>query len=273
MSSSVVVIARALSASERARGRARGGNAKVVIFVRHAEGTHNVTGYNDEKNADARLTARGVAQCEGLAMLSLASARDGAEVLVVTSSMTRCAQTARLGFPHLARRHSGVKWIAREEVRETVNYWCDRRRAIGELSREFNEDEANEAIDFSSCPAEDEIWAKYEAMCGPPEAWVKHRESGDLCAVANRARAFFAWLETRPEEVVVVSSHSAFLRAMFSYGHPEGVRGAPEQIFSDVKDTALGVPVVNYVGDGTFERAMRADFENCEHRACVIEFA
>ena len=157
-------------------------------------------------------------------------------------------------------------------MRETVNYWCDRRRALDDLRGEI---QGGDVVDFGACSTEDEIWNKYEAICGPPEAWTKHRESCDLYSVANRARAFFAWLETRPEERVVVSSHSAFLRALFSYGHRDGVRGAPEQLFCDVKDTALGVPVVTYENDDddrSFERSMRADYANCEHRTCVVDF-
>ena len=241
-------------------------SVKVVTFVRHAEGWHNVGAYNDALNFDAKLTPRGEAQCE-----ALATERVGAGArLVVTSSMTRCVQTAVLSFPHLLRSPT-TTWIAREDVRETVNYWCDRRRALYDLRGEFQ----GVDVDFGACSTEDEIWNKYEAICGPPEAWTKHRESCDLYSVANRARAFFTWLETRPEERVVVSSHSAFLRALFSYGHRDGVRGAPEQLFCDVKDTALGVPVVTYENDDddrSFERSMRADYANCEHRTCVVDF-
>lgn len=246
-------------------------SVKLVTFVRHAEGWHNVGAYNDALNFDAKLTPRGEAQCEALAMERVGA---GAR-LVVTSSMTRCVQTAALSFPHLLpARSPTTTWIAREDVRETVNYWCDRRRALDELNF-WGEIQGGDVVDFGACSTEDEIWNKYEAICGPPEAWTKHRESCDLYSVANRARAFFAWLETRPEERVVVSSHSAFLRALFSYGHRDGVRGAPEQLFCDVKDTALGVPVVTYENDDddrSFERSMRADYANCEHRTCVVDF-
>ena len=247
-------------------------SVKLVTFVRHAEGWHNVGAYNDALNFDAKLTPRGEAQCEALAMERVGA---GAR-LVVTSSMTRCVQTAALSFPHLLPvRSPTTTWIAREDVRETVNYWCDRRRPAVGCTPWWGEIQGGDVVDFGACSTEDEIWNKYEAICGPPEAWTKHRESCDLYSVANRARAFFAWLETRPEERVVVSSHSAFLRALFSYGHRDGVRGAPEQLFCDVKDTALGVPVVTYENDDddrSFERSMRADYANCEHRTCVVDF-
>ena len=160
--------------------------------------------------------------------------------------------------------------MANEDLRETANYWCDRRRETEELTREFGD-----VVDFSRCPASDDLWARYEAIAGPPDRWTKHRESCDLYYAAERTRSFFEWLATRPEENVVVSTHSALLRCLFSYGHPGGVRGAPEQIFDSggVKDTSKGVPVVNYCGDAAFEAKMRADFDNCETRTCVVDLS
>ena len=253
-----------------------GTTTKRVTFVRHAEGYHNLrsaltfdTTYNSSINFDARLTPRGEAQCAALA----ATEAGRGCALVATSPMTRCAQTSLLAFPELvarAREHDGVSFVANENLRETANYWCDRRRETEELAREFGD-----VVDFSECPAEDELWARYEAIAGPPDQWTKHRESCDLYHVAERTRSFFEWLATRPEENVVVSTHSALLRCLFSYGHPGGVRAAPEQIFDSggVTDTSKGVPVVNYRGDAAFEAKMRADFDNCETRTCVVDLS
>ena len=250
--------------------RARPG-CKLITFVRHAEGFHNLrdavtfdSTYNSALNFDARLTARGEAQCAALAASGV-----GVDVeLVATSPMTRCVQTALTAFPNALER--GVPFVANEDLRETVNYWCDRRRSTEELVSEFGD-----RVDFSACPPTDELWARYEAIAGPPDAWTKHRESCDLYAVANRMRSFLRWLEQRPERRVVVSTHSATLRCLFSYGHPGGVRGAPEQIFDSggVLDTSKGAPVIDYGGDAEFEALMRADFANCECRDVVIDFS
>ena len=250
--------------------------AKRVTFVRHAEGYHNLRSaltfdatYNSSINFDARLTPRGEGQCATLATNG-EEWRDVA--LVATSPMTRCVQTSLLAFPELATRarRGEAAFVANEDLRETANYWCDRRRETEELTREFGD-----VVDFSRCPARDDLWARYEAIAGPPDRWTKHRESCDLYYVAERTRSFFEWLATRPEENIVVSTHSALLRCLFSYGHPGGVRGAPEQIFDSggVKDTSKGVPVVNYCGDAAFEAKMRADFDNCETRTCVVDLS
>ena len=117
-----------------------------------------------------------------------------------------------------------VAFVANEDLRETANYWCDRRRETEELTREFGD-----VVDFSRCPASDDLWARYEAIAGPPDRWTKHRESCDLYYVAERTRSFFEWLATRPEENVVVSTHSALLRCLFSYGHPGGYARRPNR--------------------------------------------
>ncbi|CAL53352.1 Histidine phosphatase superfamily, clade-1 [Ostreococcus tauri] len=266
-------IARGCARARRDDGRGWSSTSeKRVTFVRHAEGFHNLRDavtfdvtYNSAINFDARLTPRGEKQCADVA----ASGACGGAELVVTSPMTRCAQTSLLCFPYLVARED-VPFVANEDVRETVNYWCDRRRATEELEREFGS-----RIDFSRCPATDELWEKYERLAGPPDQWTKHRESCDLYSVANRLRAFLTWLAARPERDVVVCSHSATLRCLFSYGHPGGVRGAPEQIFDTggVPDTAQGMPVIVYDDDVEFERSMRADFENAEYRTCVVDFS
>jgi hypothetical protein len=74
----------------------------TLHFLRHAEGTHNVSReYNDPKHKDARLTDFGIQQCEKLAKaqpLLFESKSSKKKMTVATSPMTRCVQTARLCF-------------------------------------------------------------------------------------------------------------------------------------------------------------------------------
>ena len=270
---------------------AQGKDVRVVHMVRHAQGTHNVdqngVTLRDPANHDARLTPFGEQQCDAL---SLALRRDGrvaGATLVVTSPLTRCVQTALLCFK--GRVADDARFVAHESVRETVNFACDARRSADALADEF----AAAGVDFSLLvdpPRADEtsdarssyeysadpLWRKYESVVGNARAWDDHRESGDLVSVADRARAFFAWLETRTEREVAVSSHSAFLRCLFSWGHAGGVRAAPEQTLCRVggafDEGDASTPVVAYGGDAAFEARMREDWDNCELRTFLVSY-
>ena len=270
---------------------------KVVMhFVRHAEGTHNVAkAYNDPAHKDARLTARGKEQCRRLAEEQplLKAAKEAATAgrghiiktkrrrrrrIIATSPMTRCIQTANLCFDKDA--HEITETIAFEELRETVNYQCDIRRKTSELKKEFDG-----TTDFGRLEKdeEDPLWRYWIERCGSEEEHTTHRESAALHKCADRARKFFEWVENRAlvegheEEEIIVSSHSAFLRCVFNYGHTqekfEYHMGGSEQVFDDREDKTNNVKIVQYLpedGDA-FEEYMRRDYENCELRSAVLE--
>jgi broad specificity phosphatase PhoE len=242
----------------------------TIHMIRHAEGTHNVArAYRDPSNLDARLTARGEEQCAQLAANCSAQQEmlDGIE-LVVTSPLTRCVQTALLSLPMLASGQH-VKFLAHEGVRETVNYVCDQRRLISQISAEFPR------VDFSLMSHDhDDVWQHYEARLGTPAEYDGHRESAELCAVAERGRGFLTWLNSQPQRTVIVSSHSAFLRCFFSFGQSRGVPSMPAQTLDRrERHEARDVPVVRYCGDDSaFEGMMRADYSNCELRSFLVVF-
>ena len=217
---------------------------------------------------DARLTPFGEQQCEALAAAS-ADVVAGA-TLVVTSPLTRCVQTALLSFPALASRPpAACPFLAHESVRETVNFACDRRRDISVVAAEFPR------VDFAHCPEErDGAWAEYEAALPPDHD--DHRESADLARVADRGRAFFAWLETRAETEVAVSSHSAFLRCLFSWGlegafAPRPSKRSPARCRARPSPPDAETPVAAY-DDDEFEAKMRRDWENCELRTFLVAY-
>lgn len=254
-------------------------HVKVLHIVRHAQGTHNVNkNYRDEINLDARLTELGRQQCEQLAQRVTDLPID----LIVTSPLTRCVQTALYSFPHavaMGKSTSGnpIPFVAHESIRETVNFKCDQRRAISEIASEFGD-----AVDFSICDIdEDYIWNEYETRLGPN--YDDHRESAELHVVAQRGRQFFQWLQGRPEQNVVVCTHSAFLRCLKSWGHPGGVPMQVPQRLTDAQQKhemeewdKLHPPVLHYRrGDekhDSFEQWMRSDYENAEMRSFVIAF-
>ena len=254
----------------------------TLHFLRHAEGTHNVSReYNDPKHKDARLTDFGIKQCEKLAKaqpLLLEKKSSKKKMTVATSPMTRCVQTARLCFDKESHMIT-EKYVALEELRETVNYQCDIRRTTSELKEEFGA-----SVDFSRLEndEEDPLWQYWIERCGSEEEHTMHRESASLYKCADRARKFFEWVVEKKdteeeEEEIIVSSHSAFLRCVFNYGHTqekfEYHMGGSEQVFDDREDKTNNVKVVQYLpedGDA-FEEYMRRDYENCELRSAVLE--
>jgi len=172
--------------------------------VRHAQGDHNVAGeqdytnYQSEQWFDAALTDLGKQQCDALASQHGVTA--SAELLVV-SPLTRTLQTATLSFPTLVGS-ARIPWLAHECVREQTGFHpCDRRRNISEVAALFPH------VDFALVK-DNEADPLYDACGGAREPDEK---------VADRSRAFFAWLATRPEKEVIVVTHSAFLRHTFAH--------------------------------------------------------
>ena len=108
-------------------------NQKILHFVRHAEGYHNVDARPiHERPVDARLTPTGEAQCASLARATV----DLRPQLVASSPLTRTLQTSWLAFgseaataPGSEREAASAPIVALESVRETVNYGCDACRA------------------------------------------------------------------------------------------------------------------------------------------------
>jgi broad specificity phosphatase PhoE len=266
--------------------QANGQYATVKRFhvVRHAEGTHNVNqAYKDIVNLDARLTGLGKEQCYQLAKtLEKAQAKldqscphyrlNQHTELIVTSPLTRCMETAMLSFPKLTSAIKSdpnkIPFVAHESIRETVNYASDRRRAISELEKDFQERICFREIEHDH----DEIWDSYLRRVGPPEEYGAHRESAELHKVADRARDFFRWVRTRPEKEIVVCTHSAFLRCFLNFGLPGGVPLLVSQILDGRENVDKEIPVVEYHGDLDFEKYMRGDYDNCELRSFVAAF-
>jgi broad specificity phosphatase PhoE len=171
-------------------------NTKIVHFVRHAEGYHNVAGrvdplfgYLREDLEDAVLTEVGIAQCKALYADS-ENRMQNAQLLVV-SPMNRTMQTATIGFAHLKGK---IPWIAIEDLRERTGlHPCDRRRSISDHRASFGH------VDFS-----------FVADDADPLFW-KYKLREPNAHVIQRARRFVEWLKERPEKEVIVVSHHGYL--------------------------------------------------------------
>ena len=174
-------------------------NSKVLHFVRHAQGVHNIDKHimRQPEGLDAQLTDEGRQQCGALAKRVCNLKPE----LVVTSPLTRTMQTTLLSFG--TQLQAGVPVVALESVRETVNFYCDARRSLSTIVSDLAPDFARvgATIDTSiGCPHDhDELWASYVERHGPPDTFTSHRETADLPSLAARARAAFAWLGARAE--------------------------------------------------------------------------
>lgn len=252
-------------------------NVKVVHWIRHAQGFHNVGNAQSRANLDARLTPLGENQCQGLASL-IRDAPEGSRYndvqlkteIIVTSPVTRCIQTAKFSLEpvleHNRNNNKGIPIIANESIRETVNFNCDRRRPIHEIAQDFPD------VDFSLVPTDhDAIWEYYEKLLGDDEEFTENRESAEIHTIADRTRQFFDWLCQRPETHVAVCCHATVSRCIFNFGQSSGKTPTDVPQALDPRDEKVDVPVVSY-GDEETEAYMREDFKNCELRSMVLAF-
>jgi broad specificity phosphatase PhoE len=193
------------------------------------------------------------------------SSRRSTNILVVTSTLTRCIQTALLAFPDLAATATNVPFVAHEGIRETVNYECDVRRSLSTLAKEFPRIDFQTAVGFptsissTSCEAttngndksdddnddddtDDPIWNAYRQRFGMD--YDGPCESAELHVVARRGYHFFQWLvqhynnnndNTTSKRItdVILCTHSAFLRCILSWNQ---VGGVPQQMAQTLDD-------------------------------------
>ena len=273
---------------------------KLIHFLRHAQGTHNVDGdYKSERNIDARLTRRGFEQCQEFATGATKTKNMMDVDCVLSSPLTRCLQTALYSLPHLLLGETvtnttttKIPFVAKEFWRETVNYNCDRRRTLSEIQAEFP------MVNFDNCNDEedddDALWKQYRTRVGPD--WDTHMESAELYKVADRARAALYDLDHRPEDKILVCTHSAFLRCLLNWGQEGGVPDRVPQTLDDRRRPGRHSPpsdedsfphppeediklleyaneqVIDHDGKPcSFETYMRRDFQNCEVRSfCLL---
>jgi hypothetical protein len=114
-----------------------------------------------------------------------------------------------------------------------VNYNCDRRRTISETDREFTGNGRN-IVDFSFIETDhDDLWATFQKRLGSADAYTSHRESAKLYRVAERGLHFPHWLSQRPESIVILCSHAAFLRCIWNYGQNSGIPRPMPQVLDE----------------------------------------
>ena len=142
-------------------------HTKLVHFIRHAEGEHNVAGEANYINylkmdyQDAQLSSLGVEQCTSLSRKidKKFPLLDEEVNLLVVSPLLRTLQTASFVFPHLIKK---VDWIALDCIREQTGlHPCDQRKDISFRSKSYP------SIDFSQIVEDsDQLYNKYTITRG-----------------------------------------------------------------------------------------------------------
>lgn len=199
-----------------------GSIVKHVHFVRHGQGFHNLMAdlakqegrvwencTNTPENpyvmpeiTDSPLTAKGRQQAALIQPLVAAMTEAEKPQLVVLSPNCRALQTGIIAFRELIGGDNdntkSVPFLAHEMVREETGvHVCDKRRPTSEQASEFP------MVDFSLLEHEEDVYFQND----------RRETKTELC---ERIYKFLEWLETREETVVGVTSHSAWLLAIFN---------------------------------------------------------
>mmetsp|Transcript_18787 Transcript_18787/g.28150 ORF Transcript_18787/g.28150 Transcript_18787/m.28150 type:complete len:238 (+) Transcript_18787:391-1104(+) len=182
-----------LGTSEADEALSRGGNVKVVHFVRHGQGEHNVRNKLASKVVncgnmdifDARLTSQGEAEAAALQGITKSLSPD----VIFVSPLRRTLQTATLGFKYVS-----APMIAVESLREVYGCTAERRRPISISSSEFPR------VDFSGVEDSDPYGT---ALLETPSHLVE------------RELDFLEFLKTREEKNIGVVTHSLWLLSLF----------------------------------------------------------
>ena len=171
---------------------------------------------------DPLLTSLGHQQCQDLAEhLQQGSLAKQVELIVV-SPMRRTLETAAGALGWLMDR--GVPALCRGEWQENSAKPCDTGSPISEVKAQFPQ------FDFSQV---DSIWPRKIDQYAFTEN-----------AVGKRGQTCRAWLKHRPEKVIAVVSHSAFLRTGVT---PQRFANADYRVYDFAAD-----------GDALVERSLTA---------------
>ncbi|EMR80816.1 putative phosphoglycerate mutase protein [Botrytis cinerea BcDW1] len=170
----------------------------TIILIRHAQALHNVSNkaHNYELH-DPALTGLGFGtQCDELAShleneVPLAREID----LIVVSPMRRTLQTAQQVLGWLMK--GGVPVILRPEWQESSNKPCDTGTPIEIMEKEW--------------PQFD--WSAVDPLFPAKSGLYEYSKD----ALTRRGVAARKWLQQRPEKVIAVVSHAAFLRTCVSF--------------------------------------------------------
>ncbi|EMR65216.1 putative phosphoglycerate mutase protein [Eutypa lata UCREL1] len=165
----------------------------TLILVRHAQALHNET--QDYSIHDPDLTELGQNQCVDLRKSLMENPLTQEAGLIVVSPMRRTIQTALRSVDWLLEK--GIPIQADASWQENSAKPCDTGSSIAALTKEFD------SIDFTS--ALDPVYPDKTSPAGAAYHYTRK-------ALLARGQAALQRLYQRPEKVIIVVSHSGFLR-------------------------------------------------------------
>lgn len=195
---------------------------KTIYLVRHGQSTHNAhaleplgASRNDIRYIDAPLTEIGVQQAQQIS----SKLKQINPQLIVTSPMIRATQTCLHACADLQ-----APIIVSPLCRERLAYVCDIGSPVEDLERMFPN------LDYSHVMPRDAYWWTPHSMLqksahasaellqqNSPRA---QRETEPKEFLRARVDKFRIWLLQRPETVIAVFTHGAFLNKLLSDGKP-----------------------------------------------------
>ncbi|KAI1389303.1 phosphoglycerate mutase-like protein [Hypoxylon trugodes] len=168
----------------------------TLILIRHAQARHNAT--QDFTIPDPDLTEEGYEQCADLRKNLIENPLAQQAELIVVSPLRRTVQTALRSLDWLIEK--GVKVEADASWQENSASLCDTGSPVEKLVEEFP------AVDFSGV---DPIFPDKTSPAASQYHFTK-------TAILARAQTALKRLYERPEKIIIVVSHSAFLRVAVS---------------------------------------------------------
>ncbi|KAF3760973.1 phosphoglycerate mutase-like protein [Cryphonectria parasitica EP155] len=174
----------------------------TLLLIRHAEALHNVN--QDYTIRDPGLSDLGRAQCAELSQVLQEKLPEDLKSnigLIICSAMRRTCETAMLSLGWLIER--GVPIQAHAGWQENSAKPCDTGLPVSVVAAEFPK------IDFSH------VDPVYPDKVSPAGAKYKYKKENLLA----RAQSDLEELYHRPEKVIVVVSHSGFMRQAVTGDH------------------------------------------------------
>ncbi|PLB52825.1 phosphoglycerate mutase family protein [Aspergillus steynii IBT 23096] len=163
----------------------------IIHFVRHAQGTHNIS-LEHSHIPDPTITEHGIQQCHEL---ERDFPRHSHVDLVVSSPFRRTLYTALKSFGPVFKANPKMEMLLHSDLQEVSDFPCDVGSERAALESEIRDEKVPADMSLIS-----DGWQLKRGRHAPT------RE-----AITLRARDMRCWLKARPEKEIVVVTHGGLL--------------------------------------------------------------